>query len=184
MLHFMIRHAAPTLARLKTGSLINIPLREIEPRSWAKIEKNLSAPLAMTILRKRNDKVLVYLYNTCALSLLLKNPHAAALLKQYHYPLSSCHQALKHLSLRLTQDDFPHEIGLFLGYPIEDVLGFITHQGRHYLSKGYWKVYAHPDEKRALFKRFDRSKKYYLTLLNSGCRLSEILKPMRKGVLV
>ena len=32
---------------------------------------------------------------------------------------------------------FPHEIGLLLGYPVEDVLGFIRHQGKNYLYTGY-----------------------------------------------
>ena len=32
---------------------------------------------------------------------------------------------------------FPHEIGLLLGYPVEDVLGFIRYQGKNYLYTGY-----------------------------------------------
>lgn len=32
---------------------------------------------------------------------------------------------------------FLHEIGLLLGYPVEDVLGFIRHQGKNYLYTGY-----------------------------------------------
>ena len=35
---------------------------------------------------------------------------------------------------------FPHELGLLLGYPVEDVLGFIRNEGRNYLYCGYWKV--------------------------------------------
>jgi hypothetical protein len=37
---------------------------------------------------------------------------------------------------------FPHELGLLLGYPVEDVLGFIRNEGRNYLYCGYWKVYG------------------------------------------
>ena len=37
--------------------------------------------------------------------------------------------------------DFPHEIGLLLGYPPEDVSGFIENGGKNFLCSGYWKVY-------------------------------------------
>lgn len=37
---------------------------------------------------------------------------------------------------------FPHEIGIFLGYPLEDVLGFWLSQGRHAKMQGAWKVYS------------------------------------------
>ena len=37
---------------------------------------------------------------------------------------------------------FPHEMGLLLGYPVEDVTGFMVHGGKNSLYSGYWKVYA------------------------------------------
>ena len=39
------------------------------------------------------------------------------------------------------EQQFPHEMGLLLGYPIEDVVGFMEHSGKEYLYSGYWKVY-------------------------------------------
>ena len=38
--------------------------------------------------------------------------------------------------------DCPHEIGIFLGYPVEDVRQFIKNNGKNYLLNGYWKVYS------------------------------------------
>ena len=52
--------------------------------------------------------------------------------------------------------DFPHEIGLFLGYPPEDVRGFIENHAEGYKFVGCWKVYG--DEKSAK-KQFARYKK-------------------------
>lgn len=39
------------------------------------------------------------------------------------------------------QEDFPHEMGILLGYPVEDVEGFIINNGKNELYTGYWKVY-------------------------------------------
>lgn len=38
------------------------------------------------------------------------------------------------------EEDFPHEIGLFLGYPSEDVSGFIKHGAKNSKCVGTWKV--------------------------------------------
>ena len=53
-------------------------------------------------------------------------------------------------------DGFPHEIGLFLGYPIEDVVGFIRYSGRGCKLSGYWKVYGDAEAASRLFDRLSR----------------------------
>ena len=47
---------------------------------------------------------------------------------------------------------FPHEIGLFLGYPFEDVMGFIENKGENYLCSGCWKVYSCEQDARVLLQ--------------------------------
>ncbi len=53
---------------------------------------------------------------------------------------------------------FPHEIGMFLGYPVADIRGFIENEGRKYLMIGYWKVYSNLSQARMIFKEYDRAK--------------------------
>lgn len=48
--------------------------------------------------------------------------------------------------------DFPHEIGLFLGYPAEDVKGFIENKAACSKCSGCWKVYGDEQAARILFK--------------------------------
>ena len=52
--------------------------------------------------------------------------------------------------------DFPHEIGLFLGYPIEDVVGFIRYAGKGCKLSGLWKVYGDAEAASRLFDRLSR----------------------------
>ena len=40
------------------------------------------------------------------------------------------------------REDFPHEIGLFLSYPPEDVQGFIDNRAHNYKRICAWKVYG------------------------------------------
>ena len=53
---------------------------------------------------------------------------------------------------------FPHEMGLLLGYPIEDVRGFIEHNGCGCLYSGYWKVYRNVPLKKKMFEDFEKAK--------------------------
>ena len=72
--------------------------------------------------------------------------------------------------------DFPHEMGLLLGYPVEDVRGFIEHQGRDYLCTGYWKVYADKERKLRLFEKYEYAKENLIQLLHYGLKMTEIIE--------
>ena len=48
-------------------------------------------------------------------------------------------------------------MGIFLGYPLEDVKGFIEFNGKESLYVGYWKVYSKLEEKLALFQKYDEA---------------------------
>ena len=64
---------------------------------------------------------------------------------------------LRQLASRLClQAEFPHEIGVFLGYPLDDVKGFIRHKGRNYTYCGCWKCYSDPQAARRRFEGFRR----------------------------
>lgn len=68
---------------------------------------------------------------------------------------------------------FPHEIGLFLEYPLADIEGFIEHQGRDALESGYWKVYGDVKQARAAFRLYDELKAALTSMLASGISFRE-----------
>lgn len=64
--------------------------------------------------------------------------------------------------------EFPHEMGVLLGYPAEDVRGFIENKGRNFLYTGYWKVYKNLSYKMEMFHTFDTVTEKYLRYLRNG----------------
>ncbi len=65
----------------------------------------------------------------------------------------------------------PHEVGVFLGMPVEDVEGFIKHKGKNCLLCGYWKVYAKPHRAELLFSAYDKARNNVVELVaQSGAR--------------
>ena len=154
-------NAAPTLIHNKPASLT----------SFTKGKRNLyhiwdsyktSVPAALGIeyveLRRTQERILVLFYRPKQLQQTLRNLQNAIFLKKQGYPNGlPVHEALTRLKSRM-QSKFPHEIGIFLGYPIEDVLGFIEKKGREYLLCKYWKVYHNPDKAREYFDSYDQAK--------------------------
>ena len=68
-------------------------------------------------------------------------------------------EILTYLAQRVqSTKGFPHEIGIFLGYPLEDVVGFITNNGCNYKYSGCWKVYGYETYSRRLFAQYKSCK--------------------------
>lgn len=93
---------------------------------------------------------------------------------------------LNELSMRYhaymnRREEFPHELGLLLGYPLEDVLGFIENRGQNYLYTGYWKVYANVEEAIALFTRFEQAKEQVIRMLSQGEEILNLLQMFEKS---
>lgn len=74
--------------------------------------------------------------------------------------------------------EFPHEIGLVLGYPPADVSGFIRHKGADFLACGGWKAYSAPEAALRTFQRNRLCAEEYRKLHAQGVSL-EALCDMR-----
>ena len=64
--------------------------------------------------------------------------------------------------------EFPHEVGLFLSYPPEDVKGFIDHRTNNFKCAGLWKVYGDEEKARSLFAKYKKCTEIYCALWQSG----------------
>ena len=70
--------------------------------------------------------------------------------------------------------EFPHELGVLLGYPVGDVQGFIDNRGENSLTSRYWKVYQNPKEAEKSFELYDRVKEQALKEIMCGRTLSHV----------
>lgn len=71
---------------------------------------------------------------------------------------------------------FPHEIGFVLGYPIEDVDGFMSDGGQGARACGRWKVYGDVDEALRRFKELEREELRIKRLHSEGTPLRGLLR--------
>ena len=70
--------------------------------------------------------------------------------------------------------NFPHEIGIFLGYPLEDVKSFIEKKGEDCLTCGEWKVYHDEQSAEKIFHKLTHCKEVYLRLFRAGKNICDM----------
>lgn len=136
--------------------------------------------LSYFVLLKTQLKTVFLLYDEGSLGEYVSNGAAALLLKENGYYNLGLMELLKKCRLRYRQyasegAGFPHELGIFLGYPIEDVAGFIKNGGKDCLYAGYWKVYADLPAKLSLFKSYENAQLSLLKMLSEGGSMREII---------
>lgn len=125
-------------------------------RAYSCLSALLPTRLSLMVLRKHKDRLLVFLFRKEKLEETLLNEPAETVLTGMGYPAGAPLPAvLEYLKTRFERAQFPHEVGLFLGYPVEDVLGFVKHKGRNYKLCGYWKVYGDVEQAKRRFSQYD-----------------------------
>jgi hypothetical protein len=108
----------------------------------------------------------------------LHQPKAMELLEQFGYRREdTLAELLERLKIRMqVRKTFLHEVGLFLGYPPDDVAGFIENKGQNYAFSGYWKVYANEERTRALFDLYTDCSQNFCMELEKGRRFEELVR--------
>lgn len=123
----------------------------------------------------RHGKTLAMAYDRKALKTALDDGRVRNFLSGYGYDCASVDGALGRLAERMTDgDDFPHEMGVFLGYPIEDVEGYIRTGGRDCALCGFWKVYSDPETKARTFSRYRKCAEAIGVKLKQGLSMAQI----------
>ena len=179
----LVRQCAPTLAGMKPGSIFcfnHSPL-EVSRQKVCQWNKQL-APFGLTVQilleRPGSDSVIVFVYRHDRLEQLLSDDAYRNFLSEAGYAGMDLNGLLAQLAYRLrTQPEFPHEIGVFLGYPLRDVIGFIENRGRNFTCCGFWKSYGDPAEMQVCFDCYRRCIQTYVAMFERGIPIERMAVP-------
>ena len=171
----LVEQCAPTLAKIKPANLFLFQSadRESVSRNVARWANEL-APygIAVCILKECECKssYLIYAYRKTELVRAFSDRMTNSFLRSLGYDtLLGCDAILRQLSDRLClEQDFPHEIGIFLGYPLFDVISFMEHKGRNYAFCGYWKAYFDPVRAQKLSDQYRKCTLIYKQMFENG----------------
>lgn len=168
----IVRHCSPTLAGMKTGNMFSCPFADENEmidsmRRWNRMFGKKG--LRVLPLRFQDNRALVYVYRVSRLSRDLKDDIACRLLRERGYETEIPELCITRLIRKLKEcGEFPHEIGLFLGYPPEDVCGFIENGAKGCKLTGCWKVYGNEDKARKTFAKYKKCTDVYTAQFAGG----------------
>ena len=153
-----IYQCAPVIAGLKISNLLIVNRNQIKNALMLIKEFGLSAYL----LYSTPDKVSILVFNMKKTEEYLMSEENISFINSLGYKEVSMNTVLREISVKYSgymrqTSSFPDELGIVLGYPTEDVVGYIENKGKDFLLNGYWKVYSDPDKKESLFRSFDEA---------------------------
>lgn len=177
----LIENCSPTLAGMKPANLISIVYGSKESAKSDICEMNrifVRKGLRAVPLRYRDEHLLLYLYRPEFLASIFSNAKTRAFLENLGYDCSNVDRCVVQLGERVraveNSKEFPHEIGLFLGYPLEDVEGFINHKEEGCKCVGFWRVYGDEQKARKTFEGYRSCTRSYLRSYEKGWNLEKL----------
>ena len=173
-----VQCCAPTLAGLKTGSMFSFPYPDRAAMiADVRMLNRALAPRGICVLplRYRGGKALLYVFRPGVLRRDLTDRSARDILREAGYTDQKLGPCLNRLRERMNSgEEFPHEVGLFLSYPPEDVRGFIENGAQGCKLTGYWKVYGDEMAARKTFEKYRKCTESYQRSLDAGIPLARL----------
>ena len=183
----IINHCAPALSGIKIANIFTY-----QYDSKKELEKEVSSyndilsfkNIKVSIIKDNANKAIIYVYNEKELENYLLDDEIFEFLENYGYKSKNIHESIDFLKTRMQYaENFPHEIGIFLGYPLIDINGFINNYGKNSLYTGYWKVYHNKNEAIKIFDNYNKCRDFYISTFLNGKGILEIMDNYQKYVL-
>lgn len=168
-------HCAPVLKGIKISNIMTV-----EKGTWKVLQKALKGSNILCIplsIQEHREVLLLYRYEK--LRQHLRKEQVQNFLKSCGYSDMSVEAVIIKLRNRYARyvenrQQFPHELGIILEYPVEDVQGFIKNQGKNFLLEKYWKVYQNKENAKAIFAQYDNARELAMREVIAGYALYQI----------
>ena len=173
-LRLIIQNAAVLKGKRISGMLF------LNDKELARISMKLhNTNISLIILCTCKKRHLVMVYRAKELEEHLRSKEVSDYLREFGYRRDDFISNLIRLHQRMNgfynkMKEFPHEVGVFLGYPICDIRGFLENKGERYLHSGYWKIYGNLEETRKKFLSYDEAREIAIDEFLSGRELESI----------
>ena len=167
----IIEQCATTLAGLKAANPFSYRYEDVQDviSGLRELNKTLSYKgIRFIPIQFKNDRALIFCYRKEMLKEVLSDSESVKMLEELGYSNGSLASFITQLRTRLLGESFPHEIGLFLGYPCEDVRAFMrsSRDGCQYVGTVERAKSAH--------ERFRKCTRVYKRCYENGASLEKL----------
>ena len=146
----------------KPAEIINVPgSKEDKKIKLSQIEAFFSncSRITYRIITTHDGGKRVLFINEKSMEKVLVNKRCINFLKFVGYPADyQLNDYMDELVFRLQSEELPHEIGVFLGYPLKDVLGFMGYGKNELVEVKNWRIYGDKEISYEVYNNFMRDK--------------------------
>ncbi|MGL5415147.1 MAG: DUF3793 family protein [Clostridium sp.] len=182
---YLLFTLAPVISGDKPSSTITLKVEKEEYSIWLDIkEEFLEASNLKEIPLRENEKaIIILIYNEENLLNCLNENRSKKFLESLGYNLDlGLENNLIRLIERYEEYHCPHELGIFLGIPLDDVQDFMECTNKKCLLCGYWKVFNDYEKSKSVFDRYDNSKIIMIDTINDEINLKKRILEFNKRI--
>lgn len=156
---FLVESLAPTILGVKPSELLNVAMDN--ERYWEDFKEIFTKQNVLRIeeVRDLNGRLQVIFYHKKILDSVLTDQPIKDFLTTLSYPRKYSLEAyLGVLKQRIIAMKFPHEVGIFLGYPLKDVLGFMEILPLPYRRTQGWRIYGDVKPSNEVYEKYSQAR--------------------------
>ena len=172
----IVQSSSPTFCNIKSGNLFFVKNEAFDNgkfETW-KVSFFMHGLMAFSSQISESSTAILVL-NVCWCRKILADVFVQSYLSEKGYHTGSVFDFVEELFNRMIENEgFPHEVGVILGYPVEDVIEFENHQGNDCKYCGCWKSYSdieNAKECHCKFTECSKLKKWY----DEGYSINQII---------
>ena len=178
-----IKYTSPTMCSIKPSNLFSVPVSLFSNQKVQFWKNNLRKNgIDMRYFKISKDRIQIFSFNVFWVQEILKNQNVKNFLESKNYDLKGGLQNLLGQLFKrvLTAQNFPHEIGIFLGYPLEDVILFEKQNGKNCKYCGCWKSYSNAEEAKSCCCKYKQCSEFCLAGYKNGLPIQQVIENYKK----
>lgn len=176
---FLLFNSSLVIADIKPSVTVNIKKNQgMNYKNWLKYGGEFLRRINLNYITLKEDEnaLILLIYKEELLKDHIFQEKNREFLSKIGYANVNCiDYYTKLLRIRYKIYRCPHELGVFLGIPVEDVIDFMDCTKKKCLGCGYWKIYNNYDEAIKTFKKYDEIKNKTISNLIKGIPIEKII---------
>lgn len=165
---WLVIKLGPVLLGSKPAELLNfLNSNDKTPEKVHIIIKNINYSHRIKYrITNSNDSTKILFYNPVIMEKNIQEPKNKKFLESLGYDKNfRLEEHIDFLMGKIQKGEVPAEIGIFLGYPLKDIIGYIGHPSLKLTKIKGWRVYGDPRLSDAKYREFSKARKEVKALL-------------------
>ncbi len=161
-----VERVGATVIGVKPASLINASRRALE---FCRARFGRDNGVEYAVVKRHEVRVQLFVWHRESLARTLADPRMRACLERLGYPTdASPEELVQRVTGKIQGNAYPHEIGLFLGYPIKDVYGFMGFPIPYRKTMG-WRMYGDVRPSERAYDAYKRAREQVKSMMKQAC---------------